>query len=200
MSRQMARRPPPHGPYAPKSTWDAAVGYVLNYGVLMPLSAPALLAENVRLSVQKWQNDHTEDAIEYRKRKAENERKEALFRQQRDAERPQALPKTRPRSLSLTLPNPEAKLEQISSRSTLDSGAQSTCLLLTKLPANVRGTIWELVVGGNVIQIFRGHVRLLHHVQDAERAEPEYSSGMPNFYAQTKRTNLLALLKTCRQM
>lgn len=204
MSSQMARRPPPRGQYAPKSIWHAAAGNILHYGVLVPIASPALLREHLRWSLQSWQNNRTEYAIEYRKRKAEIERKEALFRTRRNGDKPRSLPVTRPRRLTLSHDELKGKSEENHVHLTSEIGQhpaiQSQCLLLTKLPVDIRSRIWKLVVGGNVVEIFRGHGRLLHYIQDAETAEPEYGSAMPDFYPKTSKKNILALLKTCRQM
>jgi hypothetical protein len=76
----------------------------------------------------------------------------------------------------------------------------SSCLLLTKLPSNVRTAIWKMVIGGHMVAVFRGKGRLLHVLQDEEGIEePEFGAGMPDFYSTPSRGHLSALLKTCRQ-
>jgi hypothetical protein len=195
----MSRRSP-RGPYKPKSIWHAAAGNVLYYGVLMPISSPFLLKEYIRKNAQSAQESRSENAVQHQRRTE----KEALFRKQRDIYKPRELAVSRPRALSLPL---EKKGQEKASWSLWSTPqvrqqtiVQSDSLLLTKLPPDIRIKIWELVVGGYTIEVFRGHGRLLHRLQDEDVDDADYGSPMPDYYTDAPRTNLLSLLKTCRQV
>jgi hypothetical protein len=200
----MTRRLPPWGPPQPKNAGSFAVGAVLYYGLLIPLTSPVILMDYIRKRAQEAEYNRSEHGIE-QQRRAE---KETLVRKQKNTDKPQALPVPRPRALTLPILHPpEATKPDKSSWSLWSTPKvqqqtiiQSGSLLLTQLSADIRTLIWEVVIGGNTIEVFRGHGRLLHRLQDDDVDNSDYGLPMLDFYTDPPGTNILRLAKTCRQV
>jgi hypothetical protein len=177
----MARRKQPRN-Y--KTTWRAAAANALIYGIFMPIYAPVFLWDYIAKTPQRLRDRKSRNTPEYRR--AVEIRN--LFHRQRVTDKPPELPVVRPRALSPTSGAQQWSIDQ------------SKSFLLAKLPFELRTKIWELVLGGHTIEIFRGHGRLLHRLQENGVEDLASALTKPDLYAYPSRDNLLSLLKTCRQV
>ncbi|KAF2840981.1 hypothetical protein M501DRAFT_990913 [Patellaria atrata CBS 101060] len=127
-----------------------------------------------------------------------------------ERQKPKPLPKMRPRALTPPLVRPAWSVKRMQHQKTIN---QDECLLLNKLPAELRIMIWTYVVGGQTLHLFEQPYRMAHVVckdkvphrkmfnhpwcrQDIGMDWFRHSMSTPD---PKNNRNVLALLKACRQ-
>ncbi|KAF4632502.1 hypothetical protein G7Y89_g5629 [Cudoniella acicularis] len=200
---------PSDGPQLKRPSYTRmAVYYVMFYGIFIPLVSPILLVAGINSFIEQKRRDREHDkdpqTILCRERRRKEERREKLFRKRRVAHKPRSLPKRRLRSLSLLQEGRGSLLSKFKPKTLKDTVVKPS-FLLAKLPPDVRTQIWEYVLGGYAISLYRGPGRLYHLLHDDEDddddlKEQEQDLKQPDFSRKVGKTNLLALAKVCRQV
>jgi hypothetical protein len=180
-----------------------AVGLAVWWSITGPFVVPYYLYNSAEDCARTWWRKHcSKEGRANKERKRIEKQAEKIYQGQRSETKPQLLHYGRGRALTscdIVCGGEKEVLETDSVYSIRERDV--SCLLLTRLPSHIRTEIWRMVVGGHVVAVFRGKGRLLHVLQEEEEIEePEYGSGMPDFYSTPSRRHLSALLKTCRQV
>jgi hypothetical protein len=189
----------------PQSFWNRPDEYILYYAVILPILSPFLLKEYIWKTIQSARVDRR-PLTEHEVRVQRQAEIETLYHKQRDTDKPPDLSTRRPRAL--TPPPPTTQYATELSSHALTSyvqvrrhySLQLDSDLLAKLPTDIRLNIWELVISGYTIEVFRGHGHLLHRLRDEDAGDGDFGTLMPNLYEESPNTNLISILKTCRQM